>query len=67
LGANNAGTPMATFVLASGRLFMSIRVTLADRSGEHWLVLEHATGALSPAAERKFRKYRRFINRWAHS
>ncbi len=39
------------------KLFMSIRVAPAGRPGEQWLVLEHATRALSPAAERKFRRY----------
>jgi hypothetical protein len=39
------------------KLFMSIRVTPTGPPGEHWLVLEHATRALSPAAGRKFRRY----------
>ena len=43
------------------KLFMSIRVAPAGRPGEQWLVLEHATRALSPAAERKFRRYWRVI------
>jgi hypothetical protein len=39
------------------KLFMSIRVAPTGTSGEQWLVLEHATQALSPAAGRKFRRY----------
>ena len=39
------------------KLFMSIRVTPTGVPAEHWLVLEHATRALSPAAARKFRRY----------
>ena len=39
------------------KLFMSVRVAPTGRPGEHWLVLEHATRALSPAAERKFKRY----------
>ena len=36
------------------KLFMSVRVAPTGRAGEHWLVLEHATRALSPRAERQF-------------
>jgi hypothetical protein len=43
------------------KLFMSLRVTPTGRPGEHWLVLEHATRALSPLAERKFARYWRVI------
>lgn len=43
------------------KLFISIRVTPSGRDGEHWLVLEHATRALSPSSERKFRRYWRLI------
>jgi len=43
------------------KLFMSVRVTPAARPGEWWLVLEHATRALSAAAERKFARYWRII------
>jgi hypothetical protein len=43
------------------KLFMSVRVAPTGRPGEHWLVLEHATRALSPTAERKFRRYWRLI------
>jgi hypothetical protein len=43
------------------KLFMSVRVSPTGRPGEHWLVLEHATRALSPAAERKFARYWRAI------
>ena len=39
------------------KLFMSVRVAPTGAPGEQWLVLEHATRALSPAAERKFRRY----------
>lgn len=39
------------------KLFISIRVTPTGRDGEHWLVLEHATRALSASSERKFRRY----------
>jgi len=39
------------------KLFMSVRVAPTGRPGEHWLVLEHATRALSPLAERKFARY----------
>jgi hypothetical protein len=46
---------------ACEKLFMSVRVTPTGREGEHWLVLEHATRALSPGAERKFRRYWRLI------
>ena len=40
---------------------MSIRVAPTGRPHEHWLVLEHATRALSPLAERKFARYWRVI------
>ena len=43
------------------KLFMSVRVTPTGRPGEHWLVLEHATLALSPATARKFAVYWRVI------
>ena len=43
------------------KLFMSVRVTDADAGGGRWLVLEHATRAMSPAAEKKFRRYWRVI------
>jgi hypothetical protein len=43
------------------KLFMSVRVSPTGRPGEHWLVLEHATRALSPLAERKFARYWRVI------
>jgi len=43
------------------KLFMSVRVAPTGRPGEHWLVLEHATRALSPVAERKFARYWRVI------
>lgn len=43
------------------KLFMSIRMTPTGRSGEFWLVLEHATQALSSNAERKFARYWRII------
>ena len=46
---------------ACEKLFISIRVTPTGRKGEHWLVLEHATRALSTSAERKFRRYWRLI------
>lgn len=39
------------------KLFMSIRVAPTGAPGEQWLVLEHATRALSPDAARKFRRY----------
>jgi hypothetical protein len=39
------------------KLYMSLRVAPTGRPGEHWLVLEHATRALSPAAARKFARY----------
>jgi hypothetical protein len=39
------------------KLFMSIRVAPTGAPAEHWLVLEHATRALSPAAARKFERY----------
>jgi hypothetical protein len=43
------------------KLFMSVRAAPTGRPGEHWLVLEHATRALSPLAERKFARYWRVI------
>jgi hypothetical protein len=43
------------------KLFMSVRVAPTGRPGEHWLVLEHATRALSPVAQRKFQRYWRVI------
>ncbi|AMY07937.1 hypothetical protein LuPra_01121 [Luteitalea pratensis] len=43
------------------QLFMSVRVAPTGRTGENWLVLEHATRALSPLAERKFARYWRVI------
>jgi hypothetical protein len=43
------------------KLFMSIRVAPTGAPGEQWLVLEHATRALSPAAERQFGRYWRVI------
>jgi hypothetical protein len=43
------------------KLFMSVRVAPTVRRGEFWLVLEHATRALSANAERKFARYWRII------
>ena len=43
------------------KLFMSVRVAPTGRPGEHWVVLEHATRALSPLAEHKFARYWRVI------
>ena len=43
------------------KLFMSVRVAPTGRPGEHWLVLEHATRALSALTERKFVRYWRVI------
>jgi hypothetical protein len=43
------------------KLYISIRVAPTGRPGEYWLVLEHATRALSPDAEQKFRRYWRVI------
>ena len=43
------------------KLFMSVRVAPTGRAGEHWLVLEHATRALSPLAEHHFARYWRVI------
>ncbi len=43
------------------KLFMSVRVAPTGRPGEYWLVLEHATRALSPLAERRFARYWRVI------
>jgi hypothetical protein len=39
------------------KLFMSLRVEAADTADAQWLILEHATKALSKEAERKFRRY----------
>jgi hypothetical protein len=39
------------------KLFMSIRVVPAGTPGRFWLVLEHATLALSAEAERRFARY----------
>jgi hypothetical protein len=39
------------------KLFISVRVEPSGRRGECWLVLEHATRALSPTAARRFRPY----------
>ena len=36
---------------------MSVRVATTGRPGEFWLVLEHATQALSSLSERKFSRY----------
>lgn len=43
------------------KLFMSLRVAPTGRPQEQWLVLEHATRALSPDAERRFSRYWRVI------
>ena len=43
------------------KLFMSVRVAPTGRQGEHWLILEHATRALSPVTERNFARYWRVI------
>jgi len=43
------------------KLFMSIRVAPTGRPREYWLVLEHATRALSSDAEKKFSRYWRII------
>jgi hypothetical protein len=43
------------------KLFMSVRVAPTGRPGEHWLVLEHATRALSRDAARRFARYWRVI------
>lgn len=43
------------------KLFIGIRVTPTGRDGEHWLVLEHATRALSARSARRFRRYWRLI------
>ncbi len=43
------------------KLFMSIRVAPTGRPGEHRLVLEHATRALSPLAECQFARFWRVI------
>lgn len=40
---------------------MGIRVAPTGRPHEHWLVLEHATRALSPLAERRVSWYWRVI------
>jgi hypothetical protein len=43
------------------KLFMSVRVGPTSRPAESWLVLEHATRALSLNAERRFARYWRII------
>lgn len=43
------------------KLLMSVRVAPTGRAGEYWLVLEHATHALSPLAARQFARYWRVI------
>lgn len=43
------------------KLFMSVRVVPTGRPGEHGLVLEHATRALSAQSGRLFRRYWRVI------
>ena len=43
------------------KLFMSVRVAPTGRPDENWVVLEYATRALSPLAERKFARYWRAI------
>jgi hypothetical protein len=43
------------------KLFMSVRTAPTGRPGENWLILEHATRALSPLAERAFARYWRVI------
>jgi pimeloyl-ACP methyl ester carboxylesterase len=43
------------------KLFMSVRLAPTGRPGEHWLILEHATRALSSPGERKFARYWRVI------
>lgn len=43
------------------KLFMSVRVAPTGRAGEHWLILEHATRALSPRTARMFARYWRAI------
>jgi hypothetical protein len=43
------------------KLFLSVRVAPTGRPGQNWLILEHATRALSPLAERKFSRYWRVI------
>lgn len=43
------------------KLVMSVRVASTGRSAEHWLVLEHATRAMSATAERQFQRYWRVI------
>ena len=45
------------------KLFMSVRVAPTGRPGEHWLVLEHATLALSRLTERRFARYWHVIKR----
>jgi hypothetical protein len=46
---------------AHEKLFMSVRVAPTGYPGEHWLVLEHATCALSADASRRFTRYWRLI------
>jgi hypothetical protein len=43
------------------KLFMSVRAAPTGRPDEYWLVLEHATRALSLSTERKFARYWRVI------
>jgi hypothetical protein len=43
------------------KLFMSLRTTPTGVPGEQWLVLDHATRALSAEAERRFRHHWRVI------
>ena len=43
------------------KLLMSVRVAPTGRIGESWLVLEHATRALSSDTERRFARYWRII------
>lgn len=43
------------------KLFMSLRVQPTEVAGEYWLVLEHATEALSADAGHKFHRYWLFI------
>jgi len=45
------------------KLFMSVRLQPADGTGEWWLVLEHATCALSDDAAAEFVRYWRIVKR----